>query len=90
MGDGSEILAYSILVEGHRKRAVPSVRGAQVSAVNAMMKFARRTVGPLPNEEASPGSDFETGEETDEGDTSDEPETSEKSDPAHATGTGTK
>jgi D-alanyl-D-alanine carboxypeptidase len=90
VGDGSEILAYSILVEGHRKRAVPSVRGAQVSAVNAMMKFAKRTAGPLPNEEASPGSDFETGEETDEGDTSDEPETSEKSDPAHATGTGTK
>lgn len=69
VGDGSQILAFSILVEGHRRRAVPSVRAAQVSAVNAMMRFARGATGPLPIEELAPGSDFETGDETDDEDT---------------------
>jgi serine-type D-Ala-D-Ala carboxypeptidase/endopeptidase (penicillin-binding protein 4) len=69
VGDGSQILAFSILVEGHRRRAVPSVRAAQVSAVNAMMRFARGSAGPLPVEELAPGSDFETGDETDDEDT---------------------
>jgi D-alanyl-D-alanine carboxypeptidase/D-alanyl-D-alanine-endopeptidase (penicillin-binding protein 4) len=69
VGDSSQILAFSILVEGHRHRAVPSVRAAQVSAVNAMMRFARGSAGPLPVEETAPGSDFETGDETDDEDT---------------------
>jgi len=91
VGDGSEILAFSILVEGHRNRAVPSVRAAQVSAVNAMMRFARRAAGPVPEEELVPGSDFETGEEADETDN----ESTEKSDPEHvvvpaAIGSGTR
>lgn len=69
VGDGPEILAFSILVEGHRARSVPSVRAAQVSAVNAMMRFARGSAGPLPVEELAPGNDFETGDETDDEDT---------------------
>jgi serine-type D-Ala-D-Ala carboxypeptidase/endopeptidase (penicillin-binding protein 4) len=80
VGDGSEVLAFSILVEGHRRRAVPGVRAAQVSAVNAMMRFARGSM-PLPSEDTAPGSDFETGDETDEEDTS----ATENSDPEHAT-----
>jgi len=66
VGDGSDILAFSILVEGHRQRAVPSVRGAQVSAVGAMMQFARRAAGVLPVDDGDPGSDLETGDEADE------------------------
>jgi D-alanyl-D-alanine carboxypeptidase/D-alanyl-D-alanine-endopeptidase (penicillin-binding protein 4) len=67
VGDASDILVFSILVEGHRHRAVPSVRAAQVSAVNAMMRFARRGEGPLPDESSSVNStDFESGEEIDE------------------------
>ena len=66
VGDGSDILAFSILVEGHRRRAVPAVRGAQVSAVNAMMRFARRAAGALPTEEGGSEADFENGDEQDE------------------------
>jgi D-alanyl-D-alanine carboxypeptidase/D-alanyl-D-alanine-endopeptidase (penicillin-binding protein 4) len=66
VGDSSDILAFSILVEGHRKRAVPAVRAAQVSAVNAMMRFARNAATALPADEGDSGTDFETGEEADE------------------------
>ena len=66
VGDGSEVLAFSILVEGHRRRSVSAVRGAQVSAVNAMMRFAQQTtLVPATDDEAS-GTDYETGEEVDE------------------------
>jgi D-alanyl-D-alanine carboxypeptidase len=67
VGDSSDILAFSILVEGHRKWSVPAVRGAQVSAVNAMMRFARNASAALPADEGNSGTDFETGEEADEG-----------------------
>jgi D-alanyl-D-alanine carboxypeptidase/D-alanyl-D-alanine-endopeptidase (penicillin-binding protein 4) len=90
VGDGSEILAFSILVEGHRKRSVPSVRAAQVSAVNAMMRFARRTAGPLPGDEAAPGSDFETGDEADEGTGDVITEGGEKSELEHTGGAGSR
>ena len=53
------------LVEGHRSRAVPAVRGALVSAVNAMMRFARNASNALPADEGDSGTDFETGEEAD-------------------------
>jgi D-alanyl-D-alanine carboxypeptidase/D-alanyl-D-alanine-endopeptidase (penicillin-binding protein 4) len=65
VGDGSDVLAFSILVEGHRRRAVPAVRGAQVSAVNAMMHFARRG-SAASGDDAAAGTDFETGDEVDE------------------------
>jgi D-alanyl-D-alanine carboxypeptidase/D-alanyl-D-alanine-endopeptidase (penicillin-binding protein 4) len=66
VGDGSDVLVFSILVEGHRKRAVTSVRATQVSAVNAMMRFARHAESALPDEENLPGTDLETGSEVDE------------------------
>ncbi len=66
VGDSSDILAFSILVEGHRRRAVAAVRAAQVSAVNAMMRFARNASTALPADEGDSGTDFETGEEADE------------------------
>jgi D-alanyl-D-alanine carboxypeptidase/D-alanyl-D-alanine-endopeptidase (penicillin-binding protein 4) len=66
VGDGRDILAFSILVEGHRKRAVSAVRAAQVGAVNAMMRFAQHGVGVPPADEGTPGTDYETGEEADD------------------------
>jgi D-alanyl-D-alanine carboxypeptidase/D-alanyl-D-alanine-endopeptidase (penicillin-binding protein 4) len=63
VGDKSDVVAFSIMVEGHRRRAVTSVRSAQVSAVNAMMRYARGTLGPAPAEEAMPTEDLETGGE---------------------------
>jgi D-alanyl-D-alanine carboxypeptidase/D-alanyl-D-alanine-endopeptidase (penicillin-binding protein 4) len=66
VGDGSDVLAFSILVEGHRRRAVTSVRAAQVSAVGAMMGFARKAEGSIPDEEIIPSTDLETGNEADE------------------------
>jgi len=64
VGDKSDVVAFSIMVEGHRQRAVTSVRSAQVSAVNAMMRYARGTLGPAPAEEAAPTQDLETGGES--------------------------
>ena len=64
VGDKSDVVAFSILVEGHRRRAVTNVRSAQVSAVNAMMRYARGTLGPAPVEQAMPTEDLETGGET--------------------------
>ena len=40
------------------------MRSAQVSAVNAMMRYARGTLGPAPAEEAAPTQDLETGGES--------------------------
>lgn len=66
VGDGADVLVFSILVEGHRKRAVSNMRGAQVSSVNAMMRFARRALDSFPGEEIIPGTDLETGDEADD------------------------
>jgi D-alanyl-D-alanine carboxypeptidase/D-alanyl-D-alanine-endopeptidase (penicillin-binding protein 4) len=63
VGDKSDVLAFSIMVEGHRHRAVPSIRAAQVSAVNAMMRFARGGIGTASIEEGLTGQDLETGGE---------------------------
>jgi serine-type D-Ala-D-Ala carboxypeptidase/endopeptidase (penicillin-binding protein 4) len=64
VGDGNDILAFSIMVQGLRGRALASVRQAQVTAVNAMMRYARGAIGPAPLEEVVPaGVDFETGED---------------------------
>jgi len=63
VGDKSDVVAFSIMVEGHRHRAVTSVRSAQVSAVNAMMRYARGSLGSAPAEQAMPTEDLETGGE---------------------------
>jgi D-alanyl-D-alanine carboxypeptidase/D-alanyl-D-alanine-endopeptidase (penicillin-binding protein 4) len=84
VGDASDVLVFSILVEGHRRRAVPSVRTAQVNAVNAMMRFARKSEGPLPDDSRIPNStDFESGEELDEVE-GPAPDSAASSEPEHA------
>jgi D-alanyl-D-alanine carboxypeptidase/D-alanyl-D-alanine-endopeptidase (penicillin-binding protein 4) len=72
VGDGPDVLAFSILVEGLRGRSLAAVRGAQVTCVNAMMRYVRdaqaepaarapetRPLSPIP--------DLEVGEEVSEG-----------------------
>jgi D-alanyl-D-alanine carboxypeptidase/D-alanyl-D-alanine-endopeptidase (penicillin-binding protein 4) len=72
VGDGPDVLAFSILVEGLRGRSLAAVRGAQVTCVNAMMRYVRdaqaEPVGRAP--ETRPSSttpDLEVGEEVSEG-----------------------
>ncbi len=83
VGDGADVLVFSILVEGQRKRALPSVRAAQVSAVGAMMRFAHQAEEPPPEIEGMPSTDYETGDEVDESDDSGS-EGTESSEPKHA------
>jgi hypothetical protein len=72
VGDGPDVLAFSILVEGLRGRSLAAVRGAQVTCVNAMMRYVReahgvrKELGPeaMP---LSPTPDVESGEEVGEG-----------------------
>ena len=72
VGDGPDVLAFSILVEGLHGRSLAAVRGAQVTCVNAMMRYVREAHG-VRNElgpEATPLSptpDVESGEEVGEG-----------------------
>ena len=75
VGDGHEVLVFSIFVDGIRNRrfTTMAVRAAQVSAVNAMMRFARGIVGEPPTEEVEPGVDFEVGEEILEADVEEKP-----------------
>lgn len=64
VGEGPDIIVFSILVEGHRRRGVAAVRSAQVSAVNAMMAYTRRQIKDTEGvkEELPFGIDYETGE----------------------------
>jgi D-alanyl-D-alanine carboxypeptidase/D-alanyl-D-alanine-endopeptidase (penicillin-binding protein 4) len=87
VGDSGEVLAFSILVEGHRRRAVSAVRGAQVSAVNAMMRFAQHATTAPPADDAASGTDFESGDEIDEEETS-VPDEGTRSEPSHTEGPG--
>ena len=64
VGDGSDVLAFSILVEGIRGRRLAEVRGAQVGCVNAMMRYVHEaTEGPRALDVVRAGSatDLETG-----------------------------
>jgi D-alanyl-D-alanine carboxypeptidase/D-alanyl-D-alanine-endopeptidase (penicillin-binding protein 4) len=68
VGDGSDVIVFSMLVDGLRGRSLGAVRGAQVSAVNAIMLYVREGTGePVelipPVDQPTPGTDFETGEE---------------------------
>jgi hypothetical protein len=76
VGDGQDVLVFSILVEGLRGRALHAVRGAQVGCVNAMMRYVREARGerldlPSDNGEAPAVPDYESGIEISatEGDT---------------------
>ncbi len=48
VGDGPDVLAFSILVEGLRGRNLAAVRGAQVGCVNAMMRYVYDARGLSP------------------------------------------
>ena len=72
VGDGPDVLAFSILVEGLHGRSLAAVRGAQVTCVNAMMRYVREAQGQRtdPRPEAAPSSvtpDLEPGQEVSEG-----------------------
>jgi D-alanyl-D-alanine carboxypeptidase/D-alanyl-D-alanine-endopeptidase (penicillin-binding protein 4) len=63
VGEGPDVVVFSILVEGHRRRGVAAVRAAQVSAVNAMMSYTRRHTSEEAAKEGLPsGIDYETGD----------------------------
>jgi D-alanyl-D-alanine carboxypeptidase/D-alanyl-D-alanine-endopeptidase (penicillin-binding protein 4) len=69
VGDGPDVLAFSILVQGLRGRhSLGAVRGAQVSCVNAMMRYVREANGAkgeaLPG--TTPSIDIEAGQEVSE------------------------
>ena len=74
VGDGSDVLVFSILVDGlSGKGLLRAVRGAQVGAVNAMMRYVREGAGQTsrsaPIDDSSTDTDYENGEkfmETDE------------------------
>jgi hypothetical protein len=64
VGDGSDVLAFSILVEGIRGRRLAEVRGAQVGCVNAMMRYvyeASEAPRALDVARAGSATDLETG-----------------------------
>ncbi len=66
VGDGPDVLAFSILVQGLRGRhSLGAVRGAQVMCVNAMMRYVREAHGSPGAAEpgAPPAIDVESGEE---------------------------
>jgi PBP4 family serine-type D-alanyl-D-alanine carboxypeptidase len=72
VGDGPDVLAFSILVEGLHGRSLAAVRGAQVTCVNAMMRYVREAQGQrtdltaaLPQSSSTP--DLEPGQEVGEG-----------------------
>jgi D-alanyl-D-alanine carboxypeptidase/D-alanyl-D-alanine-endopeptidase (penicillin-binding protein 4) len=88
VGDGPDVLAFSILVQGLRgRRSLGAVRGAQVNCVNAMMRYVRDAQGSTPAEAggAPPAIDIEAGEEVSstEGEAI-EPETPSAEDPIDA------
>ena len=69
VGDGPDVLAFSILVQGLRGRhSLGAVRGAQVSCVNAMMRYVREAHGAsgASVSGAPPATDIEAGEEVSE------------------------
>jgi D-alanyl-D-alanine carboxypeptidase/D-alanyl-D-alanine-endopeptidase (penicillin-binding protein 4) len=83
VGDGSDVVVFSILVDGLRGKVLRQVRGAQVGAVNAMMRYVREGAGDVPLtppdlDQPPTGNDFENGEEVMETDS----ETGEAEEPA--------
>jgi serine-type D-Ala-D-Ala carboxypeptidase/endopeptidase (penicillin-binding protein 4) len=73
VGDGSDVVVFSILVDGLHGKVLRAVRGAQVGAVNAMMRYVREGAGEIPStppdlDQPATGTDFENGEEIMESD----------------------
>ncbi len=67
VGDGDDVMAFSIMVQGFKsRRALSAVRGAQVAVVNMMMRYAQERTGTkidAPPIDTEPGVDYETGGE---------------------------
>jgi D-alanyl-D-alanine carboxypeptidase/D-alanyl-D-alanine-endopeptidase (penicillin-binding protein 4) len=68
VGDGSDVIVFSILVDGLHGKTLHAVRGAQVGAVNAMMRYVREGNGEAVDltpafDQLPAESDYETGEE---------------------------
>lgn len=63
VGDESEILIFSIMVDRMGSRGVNSVRKEQVRVVETLMGYAKGLVGDAAEERADPGTDFEAGED---------------------------
>jgi len=87
VGDGPDVLAFSILVQGLRGRgSLGAVRGAQVSCVNAMMRYVRDAQGSGEAAPAAPPPmDVEAGEAVSESEgEATEPEVPTAEDPVDA------
>ena len=71
VGDGDDVVVFSMLVQGFRGRGLAAVRASQVGAVNAIMRYVREGTGehielPPGFAEQPVGTDVETaGEESD-------------------------
>jgi D-alanyl-D-alanine carboxypeptidase/D-alanyl-D-alanine-endopeptidase (penicillin-binding protein 4) len=68
VGDGDEVLVFSMMMQGFRGRALHAVRASQVGAVNAMMRYVREGTGeriewPTTFDESNVATDVETGGE---------------------------
>lgn len=68
VGDGDEVLVFSMMMQGFRGRALHAVRASQVGAVNAMMRYVREGSGeriewPTTFDETNVATDVETGGE---------------------------
>ena len=71
VGDGDDVLVFSMMVQGFRGRNLRAVRASQVGAVTALMRYVREGSGErieLPSgfDEEMSGSDFEVGGEATE------------------------
>jgi D-alanyl-D-alanine carboxypeptidase/D-alanyl-D-alanine-endopeptidase (penicillin-binding protein 4) len=71
VGDGDEVLVFSMMMQGFRGRALHAVRASQVGAVNAMMRYVREGSGeriewPTTFDETNVATDVETGGEVHE------------------------
>lgn len=67
VGDESEILIFSIMVDRVGRSRVNAVRKAQVLVVDTLMGYAKGLVGDTEAEHPDPGIDFEQGEDVIEG-----------------------
>jgi D-Ala-D-Ala carboxypeptidase 3 (S13) family len=73
VGDGDDVLVFSMMMQGFRGRALPAVRASQVGAVTALMRYVREGTGEridLPSgfDEQEVGADYEVGGEATESD----------------------
>jgi serine-type D-Ala-D-Ala carboxypeptidase/endopeptidase (penicillin-binding protein 4) len=89
VGDGADVLVFSILVEGLHGHTLSAVRGAQVGCVNAMMRYAREAHGGPIDLATGPATspsttDLEAGEEATEGEEEAPPPATPPSIPAPA------